>query len=706
MKNINENELRNYIFKKLQESYFDEFEFDDEAMKAAMSDIEASGGDFEELGASKFEKDPKFKEKFKSDLKRANLELPSDEEEVEKLAQMLKRRKEHEKMFGAGSLNEAGVEHIEDAEGNPIKLKSQVQHESGVNGYVERFMVGDDKNMLVKVNWIGSDDIEKVVNPKTLIVKESAMMNEEAYEASRYMFFGNLEQIRRQAGLLLDLDENKINEILENGHDWAQDHIATAKESIDQVFDFLMNETQSGDMWKSVDLEDREDKMEDEIEEGMGHSFTVGMNKNEKPVNYPEELMREALGKFTSTASRTQNAGFKKANLSTQLQSLSKWMLKTFPNQFLVNMEIAPKKIDPKDPDAKKPTVYMWIPSNNTGVISIDYRNVPNAVNIAKKQIEAILKAYPSLGVLDQLKQGTAGSTQATFSLSMKATEAKPAATTAKPALAESFMSEDEHFKLSLKDKLKLFLAGVSEEKALENLNNGLPIDWTGSVEGYYDQAEPRGDYSGTNEGLEEDLDRTDYDFNKAMLDYETQEDFNKEVYYVIDNDFNQKNYPDLVGKTFDTPPSYAQVKVIKQGEVELEKESSSDSLINKRGTNAKPNVSYLDEVDELEESSSNSLINKRGTNAKPNASYLKEGQVKQIAYLQDNEANYAFTLLKQDGPEEVIEYLKENNSLQEHKILSEIKNSPLDKTYEKDGYTLSWNSSVGYIKLYSKGIK
>jgi hypothetical protein len=126
----------------------------------------------------------------------------------------------------------------------------------------------------------------------------------------------------------------------------------------------------------------------------------------------------------------------------------------------------------------------------------------------------------------------------------------------------------------------------------------------------------------------------------------------------------------------------------------------------NKRGTNAKPNVSYLDEVDELEESSSNSLINKRGTNAKPNASYLKEGQVKQIAYLQDNEANYAFTLLKQDGPEEVIEYLKENNSLQGHKILSEIKNSPLDKTYEKDGYTLSWNSSVGYVKLYSKGIK
>jgi hypothetical protein len=68
------------------------------------------------------------------------------------------------------------------------------------------------------------------------------------------MFFSNLEQIRRQAGLLLDLDEDQIEDILEGGHDWAQDHIAEAKNNMDQVFDFLMNETNSGDMWKSVEM--------------------------------------------------------------------------------------------------------------------------------------------------------------------------------------------------------------------------------------------------------------------------------------------------------------------------------------------------------------------------------------------------------------------------------------------------------------------
>ena len=73
-------------------------------------------------------------------------------------------------------------------------------------------------------------------------------------ENDRYMFFSNLEQIKRQCDLLLELNEDEVHQILENGHDWAQDHIATAKESIDQVFDFLMNETKKGDSDMSQDM--------------------------------------------------------------------------------------------------------------------------------------------------------------------------------------------------------------------------------------------------------------------------------------------------------------------------------------------------------------------------------------------------------------------------------------------------------------------
>ena len=71
--------------------------------------------------------------------------------------------------------------------------------------------------------------------------------------SSRYMFFSNLQQMRRQCDLLLDLDESMVEEILENGHDWAQDHISEAKNNMDQVFDFLMNETESGEMMEDDD---------------------------------------------------------------------------------------------------------------------------------------------------------------------------------------------------------------------------------------------------------------------------------------------------------------------------------------------------------------------------------------------------------------------------------------------------------------------
>ena len=61
------------------------------------------------------------------------------------------------------------------------------------------------------------------------------------------MFFSNLEQMIRQAQLLLELDPMEVEKILQGGHDWADDHITVAKENLDQVFDFMMNETQYTD---------------------------------------------------------------------------------------------------------------------------------------------------------------------------------------------------------------------------------------------------------------------------------------------------------------------------------------------------------------------------------------------------------------------------------------------------------------------------
>lgn len=98
------------------------------------------------------------------------------------------------------------------------------------------------------------------------IIKK-VLKEESEKHSSRYMFFSNLEQMKRQCEMLLDMDQSEIESILENGHDWAQDHIAEAKNNMDQVFDFLKNEME-GDH----DYEEEDD--EDMIEEGRKKTGT------------------------------------------------------------------------------------------------------------------------------------------------------------------------------------------------------------------------------------------------------------------------------------------------------------------------------------------------------------------------------------------------------------------------------------------------
>jgi hypothetical protein len=88
------------------------------------------------------------------------------------------------------------------------------------------------------------------------------LREEEKKHSSRYMFFSNLEQMKRQCEMLLEMDQDEIESILENGHDWAQDHISEAKNNMDQVFDFLKNEMEG----------DHEYEEEDEDEDMIGES--------------------------------------------------------------------------------------------------------------------------------------------------------------------------------------------------------------------------------------------------------------------------------------------------------------------------------------------------------------------------------------------------------------------------------------------------
>lgn len=61
-------------------------------------------------------------------------------------------------------------------------------------------------------------------------------------KAENYMTIGNLKTIKRNVEILLAMDPIKIDEILKNGHDWAEDHISVANENLDQVTKFFTNE--------------------------------------------------------------------------------------------------------------------------------------------------------------------------------------------------------------------------------------------------------------------------------------------------------------------------------------------------------------------------------------------------------------------------------------------------------------------------------
>lgn len=135
------------------------------------------------------------------------------------------------------------------------------------------------------------------MNKKTIKIKSSLLENlvskviKEEYKedrGSRYMFFSNLKQMSRQADILLDMDKTKLENILEDGHDWAQDHIAEAKSLLDQVFDFIKNEVKgSGDV---------------ELEESLWKNIHAKRKRGEKPAKpgddaYPDKKTWDELTK-------------------------------------------------------------------------------------------------------------------------------------------------------------------------------------------------------------------------------------------------------------------------------------------------------------------------------------------------------------------------------------------------------------------------
>ena len=129
----------------------------------------------------------------------------------------------------------------------------------------------------MKVIKLKESDLKKYISK---IIKENKM-------TENYMFFSNLQQIQRQCEMLLKMNPQELDQIIKNGHDWADDHVSEAKNNMDQVFDFFMNETKSKDKEDvKVDMDQFSLNEEGQLDEKCwdGYKQVGGKKKNGKMV--------------------------------------------------------------------------------------------------------------------------------------------------------------------------------------------------------------------------------------------------------------------------------------------------------------------------------------------------------------------------------------------------------------------------------------
>lgn len=105
--------------------------------------------------------------------------------------------------------------------------------------------------------------------------------NHEGQELQNYMFFQNLYTLKNAIDELMELDTNKVDQILSDGHGWALDHIATSVDDVEEVYHFLSNSVEMGHGGEDHSMSHEEDEDEDDNEESPEEPIQVGIENVE-----------------------------------------------------------------------------------------------------------------------------------------------------------------------------------------------------------------------------------------------------------------------------------------------------------------------------------------------------------------------------------------------------------------------------------------
>jgi hypothetical protein len=85
------------------------------------------------------------------------------------------------------------------------------------------------------------ETVDQGQSPEDAQNQQDMMQGQEtqASEPKHYMFFSNLKVIRDKADAILAMDPSQVDAMLGDGHDWAADHIATSKDDVEEVYNWL-----------------------------------------------------------------------------------------------------------------------------------------------------------------------------------------------------------------------------------------------------------------------------------------------------------------------------------------------------------------------------------------------------------------------------------------------------------------------------------
>lgn len=115
---------------------------------------------------------------------------------------------------------------------------------------------------------------------------ESVTNENDNDDRKHYMFFRNLASIKHNIEEILKMSPDQIDDMLENGHDWAADHIATSKDDIQEVTEWLRGEfEEAGDS----DEEEEEEETE-EVEEEPEETEEEPEGEEEQEMQTPNSL--------------------------------------------------------------------------------------------------------------------------------------------------------------------------------------------------------------------------------------------------------------------------------------------------------------------------------------------------------------------------------------------------------------------------------